>query len=365
MAGDNLGKETPVVALAMGDPAGISPELTAKLLALDEVRAAATLVVVGDRRVLEDGARVAGVAPDVEVVGADAPLPERPTQDVLVDLGHLNPISIRRGEVARAGGHFAKENLLSALALAKAGVAHAVAFTPFNKGAMKLAVPTYDDEISFVANAIGFKGDAREYNVLDGLWNARVTSHVPLATVPGLLSVPVIVRGLELTHAAMAAAGFSPPRVAVAALNPHAGDNGNFGREEADIIAPAVAEAKARGIVCDGPYPADTVFVRARSGQFDAVLTMFHDQGQIAMKLIGFDQGVTLLGGFPMPITTPAHGTAYDIAGKGIANIGASRNAVMLAARMGRQATKARARPRISLADARAALHLDAVPQAV
>ena len=364
MAGNTFERGTPVVALAMGDPAGISAELTAKLLALDEVRAAATLLVVGDRRVLEDGARVAGGALDVEVIDANAPLPENRTRPVLIDLGHLDPAAIRRGEVARAGGLFAKENFLSALALAKTGAADAVVFTPFNKGAMKLAVPTYDDEISFIANAIDFKGEAREFNVLDGLWNARITSHVPLAAVPGLLSVPVIVRGLELTHAAMAAAGFSPPRIAVAALNPHAGDNGNFGREEIDIIAPAIAEAKARGIACDGPYPADTVFVRARSGQFDAVLTMFHDQGQIAMKLIGFDQGVTLLGGFPVPITTPAHGTAYDIAGKGIANIGASRNAVMLAARMGRQASKAGPRPRISLADARAALHLDPAPQA-
>lgn len=364
MADNNFGRGTPVVALAMGDPAGISPELTAKLLALDELRAAATLVVVGDRRVLEDGARVAAVALDVEIIGANAQLPATSTKPVLVDLGHLDPATIRRGEVALAGGLFAKENFLSALALAKAGVADAVAFTPFNKSAMKLAVPTYDDEISFVANAIGFKREAREFNVLDGLWNARITSHVPLAAVPGLLSVPVIVRGLELTRAAMSAAGFSPPRIAVAALNPHAGDNGNFGREEIDIIAPAVAEAKARGIACDGPYPADTVFVRARAGQFDAVLTMFHDQGQIAMKLIGFDQGVTLLGGFPVSITTPAHGTAYDIAGKGIANIGASRNAVMLAARMGREAAKAGPRPRTSLADARTTLRLDAVPQA-
>ena len=265
MTDHGVGRAKPVVALAMGDPAGISPELTAKLLALDEVRAAATLVVIGDRRVLEDGARVAGVALDVETIGADAPLPDGHGQPVLVDLGHLDPATIERGEVARAGGLYAKENFLSALALAKTGAAHAVVFTPFNKSAMKLAVPTYDDEISFVANAIGFKGEAREFNVLDGLWNARVTSHVPLAAVPGLLSVPVIVKGLELTHAAMAAAGFSPPRIAVAALNPHAGDNGNFGREEIDIIAPAVAEAKARGIVCDGPYPADTVFVRARS----------------------------------------------------------------------------------------------------
>ncbi len=364
MAAKASGQATPTVALAMGDPAGISPELAAKLLAIGDVRDAARLVVIGDRRVLEDGAKIANVALDIEMVGAHAPLPETPGRPVLVDLGHLDPAAIRRAEISRAGGVFAKENYLSALALAKAGAAHAVAFTPFNKGAMRLAQPDYDDEISFTANAIGFSGEAREFNVLDGLWNARVTSHVPLAAVPGLLTIPAIVRGLELTHAAMAAAGFSPPRIAVAALNPHAGDNGNFGREEIDIIAPAVREAKVRGIVCDGPYPSDTVFVRARAGQFDAVLTMYHDQGQIAMKLIGFDKGVTLLGGFPMPIATPAHGTAYDIAGKGIASIGAGRNAILLAAKMGRQiAAAAGPTRRVSLADARTALGLGAVQQ--
>jgi len=131
-------------------------------------------------------------------------------------------------------------------------------------------------------------------------------------------------------------------RIGVAALNPHAGDGGNFGREEIDVIGPAVQVAQARGIACDGPFPSDTVFVRARRGQFDAVLTMYHDQGQIAMKLIGFESGVTLLGGFPFPITTPAHGTAYDIAGQGIANPGATRAAMLLAARMGRAARTGR-----------------------
>jgi 4-hydroxythreonine-4-phosphate dehydrogenase len=359
------GQAKPTVALAMGDPAGISPELTAKVLALPEVRAATHLIVVGDRRVLEDGARIAKVALDVETVSAHDPLPLAPARPVFIDLGHLDAASVARGKISRAGGQFAKENFLSALALAKARLAHAVAFTPFNKGAMRLAQPDYDDEISFVANAIGFTGEAREFNVLDGLWNARVTSHVPLSAVAGLLTTPLIVKGLELTHAAMAAAGFSPPRIAVAALNPHAGDNGNFGREEIDIIEPAVRATRDKGIACDGPYPADTVFVRARAGQFDGVLTMFHDQGQIAMKLIGFDKGVTLLGGFPMPIATPAHGTAYDIAGKGAANVGASRNAVLLAARMGQEAaSKAAPAPRISLADARRALDLDAVPKA-
>jgi 4-hydroxythreonine-4-phosphate dehydrogenase len=365
MAPKGSEQASPTVVLAMGDPAGISPELTAKLLALGEVLDAASLVVIGDRRVLEDGARIAKVALDVETVSPHAPLPATPSRPILVDLGHLNPSAIKRGEISREGGMFAKENFLSALALAKAGAAHAVTFTPFNKGAMRLAQPDYDDEISFVANAIGFRGEAREFNVLDGLWNARVTSHVPLAAVSALLSTSAIVRGLELTHAAMAAAGFSPPRIAVAAINPHAGDNGNFGREEIDIIAPAVREAKGRGIVCDGPYPSDTVFVRARAGHFDAVLTMYHDQGQIAMKLIGFDKGVTLLGGFPIPIVTPAHGTAYDIAGKGAANIGASRNAMLLAAKMGSQIAAATGPTLgVSVADARRALDLDAVPKA-
>ena len=207
-------------------------------------------------------------------------------------------------------------------------------FTPFNKQAMRLAQPPYEDEIGFTSGVLGFKGAATEFNILEGLWNARVTSHIPLAEVSSALSVDAIVQALELTATALRAAGFKPPRIGVAALNPHAGDGGNFGREEIDIIEPAVKKAKAKGLPADGPYPADTVFVRAKAGQFDAVLTMFHDQGQIAMKLLGFDRGVTLLGGYPFPICTPAHGTAYDIAGKGVANVGAARAALLLAAKM-------------------------------
>jgi len=127
-------------------------------------------------------------------------------------------------------------------------------------------------------------------------------------------------------------AGFARPRIAVAGLNPHGGDGGNFGREEIEIIAPAVAAGQREGIAAEGPLPADRVFLRAKAGTFDAVLTMYHDQGQIAMKLMGFDRGVTLLGGFPFPVCTPAHGTAYDIAGRGIASVGASRAALLLAA---------------------------------
>ncbi len=326
----------PVVVLAMGDPAGISPELTARLIADPSIADAARLVVIADRRVLDQGARVAGVAFDVETIAPNAPIPSGVGPPVLVDLGHLDPATIRVGEVQEAGGGYALENFKTALVCGMAGAAHAVCFTPFNKSAMRLAHPSYEDEIVFMQEVLGLKSKASEFNVLPKLWNARVTSHVPLSAVASRITGTAIGEALALTDAAMRAAGYNVPRIGVAALNPHAGDNGNFGREEIDIIGPAVSEAKARGIACEGPFPSDTVFVRAMRGQFDAVLTMYHDQGQIAMKLIGFEEGVTLLGGMPFPVTTPAHGTAYDIAGRGVANPGAGRAAVLLAARMGR-----------------------------
>jgi 4-hydroxythreonine-4-phosphate dehydrogenase len=335
MTSDSV-ETVPVVVLAMGDPAGISPELTARLMADAAIREAARLVVIGDRQVLDRGARTAGISLAVGTVAPNAPLPNGSGPPILVDLGHLDPSTIRMGEVQEAGGHYALENFKTALACGIGGAAHAVCFTPFNKSAMRLAHPSYEDEIVFMKEMLGLKSKASEFNVLPKFWNARVTSHVPLSAVASRINRAVICEGLALTDAAMREAGYDAPRIGVAALNPHAGDNGNFGREEIDIIGPAVSDAKARGIACDGPYPSDTVFVRAMRGQFDAVLTMYHDQGQIAMKLIGFEEGVTLLGGMPFPVTTPAHGTAYDIAGRGIANPGASRAAVLLAARMGR-----------------------------
>jgi len=130
----------------------------------------------------------------------------------------------------------------------------------------------------------------------------------------------------------------------VCGLNPHNGDNGAFGREEIEVIGPGVELARSRGFAADGPFPADTVFVRAirKDGGYDGVATMYHDQGQIAMKLMGFERGVTVQGGLPMPIATPAHGTAYDIAGRGIANDGAMKNAFELACRMGEGAARLR-----------------------
>ena len=318
----------------MGDPAGISPELTARLLMLPEILDAMDLVVIGDARVLDDGARIAKAAPNINVVRSAADVPAQSPKPIFVDLGSLDPSTIKRAAPSLAGGTFALGNFRAALDLAATGRVAAVTFTPFNKAAMRMADPAYDDEISFVSNACRFTAPASEFNILDDLWNARVTSHIALKDVAERITSAAVVRGLELTHQSMRDAGFAKPRIALAALNPHAGDNGNFGREEIDILEPAVAAAAQRGIAVEGPYPADTVFVRAKAGQFDAVLTLYHDQGQIAMKLMGFDRGVTLLGGFPFPICTPAHGTAYEIAGKGVANVGAARAALLLAAKL-------------------------------
>ncbi|HEX6138107.1 MAG TPA: 4-hydroxythreonine-4-phosphate dehydrogenase PdxA [Casimicrobiaceae bacterium] len=318
----------------MGDPAGISPELTARVVSLPEIRAAADAIVIGDLRVFAAGAELAGVAPELDVRrgAVDCRVDGR---TVFVDLGHLDPARVERGAATRTGGEFALANFRAALALAASGNADAVCFTPFNKAAMRSAHPGYDDEIGFSAEVLGTTGPASEFNILEGLWNARVTSHVPLAAVASLITRAAVADAIRLTDRSLREANVASPRIAVAGLNPHAGDGGNFGREEIEAIRPAVEDARREGIDAEGPFPSDTVFVRARNGRFDAVVTMYHDQGQIAMKLMGFDRGVTLMGGFPFPIVTPAHGTAYDIAGKGVASVGATRAAMLLAARMG------------------------------
>ncbi|WP_299257331.1 4-hydroxythreonine-4-phosphate dehydrogenase PdxA [uncultured Kushneria sp.] len=328
------GTDRPLIALAMGDPAGISPELTARLAADAQVNAAARLVVIGDRRVFDEGARTAGLSPELISTTLEALRNSAPDRAAFIDLGHLSPDEIERGVPSLAGGEFCSRNFNEALALANDGHVEAVCFTPFNKQAMRYANPDYDDEIRFVARAIGFKGKAREFNILNNIWNARVTSHIPLSQVAASLNENAILEEIALTRQCLAQSGIDTPRIAVAGLNPHAGDGGNFGREEIEIIEPAVAQARDRGWAVEGPFPADTVFLRAPREGYHAVLTMYHDQGQIAMKLMGFDSGVTMLGGFPFPVCTPAHGTAYDIAGRGIADIGASRQALLLAARM-------------------------------
>jgi 4-hydroxythreonine-4-phosphate dehydrogenase len=319
------------LALVIGDPAGVGGELMAKLLADPGLPPDSRVIVIGDRRVLKAGEAVAGSnlsLPSVDSVEAalasNAPI-------VFLDMANLDPSTIRMGEVSAAGGRSVLENLATALKLAREGKVDAITFTPFNKQALKLGGNPFNDELEFMVDELGCDGTVGEFNVMDHLWNARVTSHVPIREVADLLSVERIVSRLHLTDQTMRAAGFAHPRIAVAALNPHAGEGGAFGHEDDAIIAPAVVQAKAEGLDVGGPFPSDTVFLRARDGHFDAVLTMYHDQGQIAIKLLGFEYGVTLLAGMQVPITTPAHGTAYDIAGVGKANLEPTRRAFALA----------------------------------
>ena len=320
------------IALAIGDAGGVGPELAAKLLA-DPAMADKDVVVVGDASVLKMGADHAGVTLDLPVVSADQ-AGSLPPGHVLVDLGNIPAGTVTLGRSSPEAGAASLQNFAAVLRLARAGIADAVMFTPFNKHSMRLARPAYVDEIGFIDRVLETDRSGREFNVLEEVWNARVTSHIPLSEVASRMSVERILASLRLTHETMTGAGKPNPRIGVAALNPHAGDGRNFGTEDDDIIAPAVAAGVAEGIDAKGPIPSDTVFVRAIRGEFDAVLTMYHDQGQIAMKLMGFDRGVTLIAGYGFPIVTPAHGTAFDIAGKGKADGGATLQAALLGARL-------------------------------
>jgi 4-hydroxythreonine-4-phosphate dehydrogenase len=321
----------------LGDGGGIGAELAAKLLALPETAGAADITVIGDRRLLARGAKESGVAPRIDAFAErlDGPV----SGVIMLDRGDADPSAIRIGEISVQGAGPALNNYRVALDLVQAGRLDAITFVPFNKQAMRLVDAKYEDELVFAAEYLGFKGTVAEFNIIDQFWNARVTSHVPLREVAPLITQERIIQRLTMTRDALIEAGIAEPRIGVAALNPHAGDGGAFGREDLDIITPAVAEARRLGIVTEGPYPSDTVYVRAAKGAFDAVLSMYHDQGQIAIKLLGFDSGVTLLGGLPVPITTPAHGTAYDIAGRGIANIEPTRRAFNIAVRMAARRT--------------------------
>lgn len=321
------------VAMAIGDAGGIGPELAAKVVA-DPLANPGDLVIFGDARVLQMGAAQAGLAVDLPVIRPEALAQGLPDGSVLVDMGNCDPAVTPLGESSQGGGRASLQNFGAALLAAQAGVGDVVFFTPFNKHAMRLARPDYVDEIGFINATINATRSGREFNVLDEVWNARVTSHVPLRDVADMLTPDRIYDSLRLTDEVMRAAGYERPRIGVAALNPHAGDGRNFGDEDEDIIRPAVIRAQEAQLSVTGPVPSDTVFVRATKGEFDAVLTMFHDQGQIAMKLLGFDRGVTLIAGYPCPIVTPAHGTAYDIAGQGIADTGATFNAAALGRRL-------------------------------
>jgi 4-hydroxythreonine-4-phosphate dehydrogenase len=326
----------PTIALFAGDPAGIGPELVARLLADGSAARQANIYVVGSREVVEDGMRVAGCR---FVYEEGVPYPGR--EDFATPILARGPVDeatgFERGTVSPKAGRYMLDALTFCIGMCASGAADAICFAPLNKAALRAGGMDHPDELHWFADVLAFRGTCVELNVLESLWTSRVTSHVPLSEVARLITREKVAEQVELIHGSLVRSGVAEPRIAVCGLNPHNGDNGAYGREEIDIIAPGVELARSRGFPAEGPFPADTIFVRAtrRDAGYDGVVTMYHDQGQIAMKLMGFERGVTVQGGLPMPITTPAHGTAYDIAGQGVAHAGAMKNAFTIACRMG------------------------------
>ena len=347
----------PVVALTLGDPAGIGAELIARLLAKPEATALANIVLVGDPWLWQEGQRIAGLTVPTSVVTSFDAVRERdPSRPAFLAVDTIAPEAVHRGRAEAAGGRSVLQVLDRCMDATRAGAVDAICFAPLNKQAMKLGGMQHEDELHHFAQHLGVTGYFCEFNTLGDLWTSRISSHVPLKDVAGYLSIERIEQAATLIYDALRAAGVEAPKVAIAAFNPHGGDGGTCGREEIDIIEPAVRALQARHWPTPapfaGPYPADTIFLKAQRGEYQAIVTMYHDQGQIAIKLLGFSRGVTVQGGLPIPITTPAHGTAYDIAGLGQANVEATWQAFQIACRMGRayRAAPAGSRPSATLA---------------
>ncbi|KND59960.1 4-hydroxythreonine-4-phosphate dehydrogenase [Candidatus Burkholderia verschuerenii] len=296
------------IALSIGDPAGIGAEIIARLLADPATHANAHITLISNREALARGAAAAGVP--VPQASDWLDIPEWAGSDAV----------FAPGVIGEASGRFMLDSLTLAVRMVQQGQADAVCFGPLNKSALRAGGMKEENEMRWFAKLLEHRGVCGELNVLDPLWTARVTSHIPLKDVSAHLSPQAVADAIGMLTAALRASGNEAPRIGVCGLNPHNGNHGNYGSEEADVIEPGMALAQSRGFASSGPYPADTIFLRARAAELDGIVTMYHDQGQIATKLLGFDVGVTVEGGLPIPVTTPAHGTAYDIVGQGKAS---------------------------------------------
>jgi 4-hydroxythreonine-4-phosphate dehydrogenase len=326
----------PTLGLMLGDVTGIGPEIACKALASGAVNDLARIVVIGDARVLELGMRDARVTfpfsrsasiDEVKFPRADVPL---------VDLGNVDPAVFTRGRASADSGRVTGETLKYMIDLALAGKLDGICFAPLNKGALHQGGWKFHDEHQMFAHLTGHRGFFGEMNVIREFSTFRVTSHVALREVVAMVTPERITAAVRLADETLRAAGHTRPRIGVAALNPHSGENGLFGDEEIRIIRPTVEALRTSGIDCTGPISSDVIFLKALRGEFDGVVMMYHDQGQIATKLLGFNKGVTVTAGLRTVFTTPAHGTAYDIVGQGVADPGAMEHALQLAGRLAR-----------------------------
>ncbi len=334
----------PRIALTLGDVAGIGPEVTARACADSRIRAVCQPVVVGHpdilRRVINQWAlplTVAEIAHPAEHISETEVAcwqPPNGSRDVIdVPLGHND---------ARAG-RAAYEYLIEAARLTLAGTFAAITTAPLSKAAMHLAGLRYPGHTEILAEVCGVRDfgmmlylpKREEVKSPHGLGVVHVTLHTSLRSVPEQITTAAVVEKIELINQFMRRVSVSDPRIAVCALNPHAGEDGLFGDEEATVIAPAVRTAQERGLTnVVGPLPADTLFRRAASGEFDAVVAMYHDQGHIAFKLLGLQHAVNVTLGLPIVRTSPSHGTAFDIVGRQPADPAGMIAAILVAAQL-------------------------------
>ena len=305
------------IAILLGDPSGIGPELVSKLLSQNELDQA-NIIVIGEKNILENGNKITGNSHNLNFVEKFEEINFEKGNKFFLDISKDKNINYKLSECSAESGKTVLNALNYALDLAKSNKIHAINFAPYNKTSMKLAGSKYEDELHLMADKLEVKNYFCEFNVVDNFWTARVTSHIPLKEVPNLIKKENILKPIKLINKTMKLNGIKNPRIAVQALNPHA----EFGTEEKDEIIPAIEEAKKNGMNADGPLPCDTSFITAfKNKNHDCIVGMYHDALQSGLKAFGFDRGVTVQGGLPIPVTTPAHGTAFDIAGKNIANI--------------------------------------------
>ena len=324
--------DRPLIGLMLGDATGIGPEISVRVLSSGAVASSARLAVIGDARVLELGMRDAGIEIPYQVHARLADV-SWPTESVpVIDLANLDPACLTRGEISVESGRVCGETLKHMCDLALAGQLDGICFAPLNKAALHRGVGEFRDEHQMFASFTSHAGFFGEMNVIPEFATFRVTSHVALREAVNMVTPERIANALRLADATLREMGYDPPRIGVAALNPHCGENGLFGDEEVTIIRPAIETLRAEGIDATGPISSDTIFLRAKRGEFHGVVMMYHDQGQIATKLLGFNKGVTVTAGLKTVFTTPAHGTAFDILGQGKADPGALEYAVRLAA---------------------------------
>src|ERR687893_1252286 len=324
--------EAPLIAVTMGDPAGIGPEIVARTFAEEGFGDEGRAFVVGDPAMLERAARLLGEPLRANVIAEPEEADFEPGAVDVLAVGELLE-DLPFGVLDARAGDAAFRYVERATGLAKDGRVGAIATAPLNKEAMHLAGHKYPGHTEILARLTGTE-DYAMMLVTDELKVVHVSTHVSLREAIDRAQPERELAVIRLAHESLKKLGVESPRVAVAGLNPHAGENGLFGREDLEKIRPAVKAALEEGVDASGPWAPDTVMMRARQGYFDVVVVQYHDQGHIPIKLMGFDTGVNVTIGLPFFRTSVDHGTAFDIAGTGEADAGSMRAALALARRL-------------------------------